>query len=486
MEKYKCSICGYVYDSSKEKIPFNELDSNYKCCLCGASKQLFVEDISVLEDEDVLEEDFFNCVSISNNNISIERIDTKCINCGMCKDTCLKQCGLKFDKNNEQCINCGQCILTCPTNALIPKNDKDNLLNALTSKKICIAYTSPAVRVSIGEAFGKEKGSFEQKKLVGLLRMLGFDYVLDVTFGADLTIMEEVSELIERIKNKEKLPMLTSCCPAWVKYAETFYPEILENISTCKSPIGMQGIMVKEYFSKKMNLNKEDIYTVAITPCTAKKYEINKKNITGTNLVVTINELIEIVKSKNINYDEIISSDYDNLFQEGSGGGTIFGVTGGVMESSLRTLNYFLTQKQDLEKIEFESVRGYDNIKEATIKIGEQTFNVAVVHKISSAKKILDDVKNGISKYHYIEIMNCEGGCVGGGGQPKYLNEKEELLKARINGLYKKDKQTNIRCAHNNPDIIRIYNEFLEKPLSEKSKQLLHTTYQDKSYLIKK
>ena len=325
--------------------------------------------------------------------------------------------------------------------------------------------------------FNLNPGTIEIGKMVGLLKYLGFDYVFDTTFGADLTIMEEASELVDRIKNNKPLPMFTSCCPAWVKYAEQFYPELLDNISTCKSPIGMMGPVVKEYFAKENNISKDDIFTVAITPCTAKKFEIKREEVWGTDLVITVNELNNIVKQEKIKYEDIKESEFDSFFKEGSGAGTIFGNTGGVMEAALRTASYLIMGKS-LENIVFEPVRGYDNVKEAEIIIDDTKLNVCVIHKMSSAKEILDEVKNGTSKYHFIEIMNCEGGCIGGGGQIiTDINSEKDIKQTKINNLYNRDNDVSIRCSHDNPQIIDIYDKFLDKPLSHKSHELLHTSY---------
>lgn len=432
-------------------------------------------------------EELKRAVEIAENNIAIKRIREKCIDCGMCLRICKEREGIEDLCGGNTCVNCGQCVQACPFDALIPKKDEDKLEEAIKNNKICIAYTSPSVRVAIGDEFGMEPGEFAQGKLVSALRKLGFKYVLDVTFGADLTILEEANELVYRIKNGGKLPMFTSCCPAWVKYAEMYYPEILENISTCKSPIGMQGEIVQNYFTEKMNLNKEDIYTVAITPCTAKKYEVAREEIGGTDIVLTTREIIDMLKEKEIDLKELEDSDYDSLLGEGSGAGMIFGNTGGVMEAALRTAYNIMTEKE-LEKdaIVFNNVRGMDNVKEAKVNIEETELNIAVIHKMSSAKQILEDVKNGKSKYHYIEIMNCLGGCIGGGGQPKTkMSEELAVKKKRIESLYQRDEKDKIRVSHKNPDIIKVYEEFLGEPLSSKSEELLHTSYKDKSNLLK-
>ncbi len=471
--KYKCSICSTMIEEEQ----FKKIDN---CPSCGCPKYL----IEKTEDEIEESNSFNNAIKISKDNPSIEKIDEKCIDCGMCTKICFERENIKDICNGDLCVNCGQCITFCPTNALIPKIDKDKFYKAKEDKKILVAYTSPSVRVSLGDEFNLEKGTFVQGKLISSLRKLGFNYVFDVTFAADLTIMEEANELIKRIKNNETLPMFTSCCPSWVKYAEIFYPEILNNISTCKSPIGMMGEVVKNYFSMKNNIDKNDIFTVAITPCTAKKYEIKREEIGGTDLVLTVRELADILKDEKIDFVSLEDSDYDFLLGEGSGAGVIFGNTGGVMEAAIREAYYILTGNL-LKNIEFNSVRGMDEVKEAKININGKELNVAVIHKMSSAVPILDEVKNGTSKYDYIEIMNCYGGCIGGGGQPKILiKDEKEVKEKRIESLYKRDKEVNVRYPHENKDIIKIYDEFLGSPLSEKSKELLHTSYKDRSKLL--
>lgn len=473
--KYKCIICGYIYDDEKEKIKFKDLPDNWKCPLCGVGKDMFELVDEKVEKKEKEEDSLNNAIKISKSNISIERITSKCINCGQCIRTCTIKEGMTFDKNSELCVNCGQCIQTCPVNSLIPKDNKKELYEALESDKITIAYTSPSVRVSFAECFGMEVGTFSQEKLIGALRMLGFNYVFDTTFAADLTIMEEANELVNRIKNNGKLPMFTSCCPAWIKYAEQFYPEILSNISSCKSPIGMMGKVVKEYFCKNENIDNP--YTVAITPCTAKKFEIKREEIDGTDLVITVTELAKIIKEKNIKYEDIPESNYDSILGEGSGAGIIFGNTGGVMEAALRTA-YNMITKEELNEVVFNDVRGYENIKEATINIGILTLNVAVIHGITNIKPIIEDIKNNTCKYHFIEVMNCEGGCIGGGGQPKLFLKDEKMLKVkRIKSLYERDSNAKIRCSHNNPDIISIYKNFFNGIGSPLAKELLHTKY---------
>ncbi len=476
--KYFCKICGYIFDEEKEGKKWNDIPKNYTCPMCFAGKVMF-ENSKLDANKQESKKIFNNAVSFSDDNLGVEKDASLCIDCGLCRNTCLERCGLNFGEDTEKCLTCGQCIITCPTNALKPKNELLKVLKAKQENKVLVCYTSPAVRVAIGEFFGFEPGTFLQEELIGALRLLGFNYVLDTTFGADLTIMEEAMELKNRILNHGVLPMFTSCCPAWIKYAETFYPEILENISSCKSPIGMEGIMVKEYFAKQKGISKEDLFTVAITPCTAKKFELKREEIPGTDAVLTISEVANWLKKENINLKEVEKSSFDSLLGEGSGGGMIFGNTGGVTESALRTLYHFLTGANFKEaKITFNNVRGYDNVREATIKINDLEIKVAVVHQISKAKKIIEDVANGLIHYHFIDIIIWQVGGIGGGGMPKFPEGMEKTFKEkRMNGLYKKDSSDLIKASYENPDIKKIYNEFLLYPGSKIAHEYLHTTY---------
>lgn len=478
MKKYRCNLCGYIYEET-EKEKFDELSDNYVCPICMGKKSNF-EQIS----EIMLDKAPVNAVKIDKSNPGIIRAMERCINCGICTQTCVIREGMSFNANSELCLSCGQCIQTCPAHAILPKPEYSLFRKAKADGKICIAYTSPAIRVALKEAFPEAAGRFEEAKIVGLLKLLGFDYVFDTTLGADITIMEEASELIDRIKNNKNIPMFTSCCPSWVKYASQFYPELLENISTCKSPIAMLDSIVREYLFK--NSRNDSIYTVAITPCTAKKYEIKRDAINKTSLVLTISEILEIIKNKKIKYQDIPNKEYDELIT-GSGAGLIFGNTGGVAEAAVRTAYYLMTNK-DLErdKLQFSALRGYENVKEATVDIDGIEINICVIHQMSSAKEILEQVKAGKSKYHFIEIMNCKGGCIGGGGQPKIeIYEEDDIKKERINSLYQKDDLSKVRCSYKNEVVQKIYDEFLEKPLSKKAHELLHTTYKDNSDVLK-
>ena len=463
--KYRCKICGSIVE---------QVDENH-CPMCYADAS-FLEECTDIEDQHKV---FLKAIQISDNNLGIERDNSKCIDCGQCKVTCMERTGLDFGSNTEKCLSCGQCVLTCPTGALKVKREINQVLKAKEEGKILICYTSPAIRVSIGEEFGLKPGTFCLEELVGSLRALGFAYVFDTTFGADLTIIEEASELKSRLLNHGVLPMITSCCPAWVKYAKDNMPDILDHISTCKSPIGMQGEMIKTYFCEKKNLDKNQMYTVAITPCTAKKMETKQDDVSGTDAVLTVTELAEWMKKEHIDFKNIFKSTFDTMFQEGSGGGTLFGVTGGVTESALRTFYYLMTHEE--MKRDLLPIHNLQNIKEYSLEVGDYSIRVAIVHELSKAKKILEDVRLGKSPYHFIEIMNCEGGCIGGGGQPKYVLEKEKDVKNdRIHGLMKHDETLSIHAAHQNLDIKRIYEEFLKIPNESLAKKHLHREEESK------
>ena len=360
--------------------------------------------------------------------------------------------------------------------------------------KIVIVSTSPSVRVALGEEFGLPKGAFVQGKMVALLRALGVDYVLDTNFAADLTIVEEASELLARITGAtdKPLPQFTSCCPAWVKFAETYYPELLPHISTAKSPIGMQGPTIKTYFAQKMGIDPRKIVNVALTPCTAKKFEIRREemNAAGQKLdipelrdmdnVITTRELALWAKEAGIDFVSLEDSDFDKLMGEASGAGVIFGNTGGVMEAALRTAYaYFTGEQPPKEMLKLEPVRGYDGLREASVELAGRVINVAVVHGTENVRKL---IAAGIEKYHFIEVMTCPGGCIGGGGQPKdFAYDADAARKARIEGLYERDAEMELHLSHENKEIQQLYQEFYDAPLSELAESMLHTTYQDRS-----
>ena len=379
------------------------------------------------------------------------------------------------------CTFCGQCIAVCPTGALTEVNNISKVWDLLDNKnKTVVVQVAPAVRVAIGEEFGMEPGSITTGKLVTALRKLGFNMVFDTNFAADLTIMEEASEFIHRFKENESLPILTSCCPAWVKFFEHQFPDLLDIPSTCKSPQEMFGAVAKAYLAPKMGLEPKDMTVVSIMPCVAKKYEaarpeLSNEGVSDVDVVLTTRELAKMLKEAGIDLSTLEASDFDHPLGQSTGAADIFGTTGGVLEAALRTAYEWITG-ETLEKVDFEDLRGIDGIKEATINIQGTDVNVAVASSLGNARKLLEDVQSGKSKYHIIEIMACPGGCVAGGGQP-YHHGNYDIVKERAAALYKIDSNKETRKSHENPDIKKIYEEFLGEPYGEKSHELLHTHY---------
>ena len=434
----------------------------------------------------------------------------KCILCGRCIEACKNIQGigiLGFERRgfktivapaenrsfaNSPCMQCGQCVLVCPTGALLEHSEIDLVDKAMKEGKFVVCQVAPAVRATIAEEFGEKIGTNGTKKMIAALRRLGFSRVFDVNFGADLTIMEEGTELLERIKKGGVLPQITSCSPGWMNYMEYFYPEVIPNVSTCKSPHQMQGAITKSYFAKAHNLDPKDIFVVSIMPCTAKKYEKSRKEmevdgVRDVDAVLTTREVAKMIKRCGINWNKLPEDeDWDqDLLGQYSGAGVIFGVTGGVMEAALRTAYFCLTGKEH-EKIAFEAVRGLEGVREASIDINGTTLRVAIASGMKNAKALLEDVKAGKSPYAFIEIMGCPGGCINGGGQPyvkpMFLpNEDDDILdtyrQKRASVLYQEDVNQKVRQSHNNPDIKKIYADFLGHPLSELSEKLLHTHY---------
>lgn len=429
-------------------------------------------------------------VELDENNPSVERDESKCVYCGMCKQTC----------KVPVCINCGQCANFCPPEAIREKRDFEKIKKILKeTKKIVVFSTAPAVRVALGEEFEGEAGGYVEGKMVSAIRKLGVDYVFDVTFAADLTIVEEASELVSRIKNGGVLPQFTSCCPSWVKFVEMYYPEFTKNLSSAKSPISMQSAIIKTYFAKVKGINPADIISVAVAPCTSKKYEVQREELSDaskfnglekcqdTDYSITTRELAEWIKEENIDFNSLKESKFDDLLGKGTGAGVIFGNTGGVMEAALRTAYYYITgENLPADKIEFHAVRGMEAIKEATIDINGLEVKVAIAHGIDNARTLLEKIKAGEVSYHFVEVMNCVGGCISGGGQPKItLLKLDETRLKRIESLYTEDERLAKRLSHENPEIIEIYEKFLGEPLGEISERLLHTEYFDKSELLK-
>ena len=435
----------------------------------------------------------------------IIRNSAKCILCGRCIERCKVALGiaiLGFENRgfnvvvspvqnrsfaNVPCMQCGQCVNVCPVGALMEHSEIDKVDEAFKAGKRVIVQTAPAVRAAIAEEFGEKIGTPGTGKMVAALHRLGFYRVFDVNFGADLTIMEEGYELIHRIKNKGVLPQITSCSPGWMNYMEYFYPEVIPNVSTCKSPHMMQGAITKTYFAKAHDLKPEDISVVSIMPCTAKKYERQRPEMDkDVDAVLTTRELAKLIKRSGINWQKLPEEEFDqDLLGEYSGAGVIFGVTGGVMEAALRTAYFVLTGKE-YGKINFHEVRGLQSVKEADIDIGGTTLKVAVASGMKDASKLVQQVKEGKSPYAFIEIMGCPGGCINGGGQPYVQptllpNEDDDILdtyrQKRADVLYSEDERQVIRQSHNNKDIQKLYKDFLGEPLSELSEELLHTHY---------
>lgn len=442
-------------------------------------------------------------VPIEKENPSIMRHEELCIKCGQCKQVCRNQIAVdgyySLEKTGDTaiCIHCGQCANVCPVNSITEVPEWRQVKAAVSNPEYTVIFsTSPSVRVALGEEFGLPDGSFVQDQMISLLRTLGADYVLDTNFSADLTIVEEANELIRRLtSNHIPIPQLTSCCPAWVKYVETFYPEFKENLSTSKSPIGMQGPTIKTYFAEQEHLNPRKIINVAVTPCTAKKFEIRREEMcdAGKHLgiegmrdmdyVITTRELAAWTREEAIDFSSLPPSCYDKFMGEGSGAGVIFGNTGGVMEAALRTAYAALTNEPVPENFyTLTDVRGMEGIREASLTINNIKLDVAVVYGTANAKRLLDSIKSGKKFYQFIEVMTCPGGCIGGGGQPKDKNfSGDELRKKRIQGLYDRDKQMAVRASHENPEIKQLYQKFYQKPLSPLAEKLLHTEYRDRS-----
>lgn len=423
------------------------------------------------------------CVAVCKNIQQIGAID--CINRGF--DSCISTVDDK-SLNDVNCTFCGQCIQACPTGALHEKESINDLWIKLKDPETyVIAQTAPAVRVALGEEFQMDIGTNVTGKMVASLKRLGFDKVFDTNVGADFTIMEEAHEFLERLKEKDNMPMITSCCPSWIKFIEMNYPDLLQHLSSCKSPHQMLGSLLKTYFAKKENIDPSKIYVVSIMPCVAKKYERQRPELKNNGLydvdnVITTRELARMIKQANIDFEKIEDQEYDMPLGETTGAGAIFGVTGGVMEAALRTAQDKLNG-EDVEKFEFIEVRGEKGIKEANITINGRNLHVAVVSGLSNAKKILEKLKLGKSSYDFIEVMACPGGCIMGGGQPiknSKVRAKMDIAKLRGKALYSIDEKSKIRKSHENPIVKKVYEEFLEEPGSYRAHKLLHTTYSKK------
>lgn len=439
-----------------------------------------------------------------SSSLCLVRDNNKCILCRRCEAVCRANqdvavigansrgfkthigCAFESDIADMTCVGCGQCIVACPTGALRERDDTDEVFKALQDEnKIVIAGVAPSIRVTLGEPFGMPLGANVTGKMVTALRRLGFDKVFDVNFTADLTIMEEGTELLERLEKGGPLPLITSCSPGWVKYCEHYYPDMLKNVSSCKSPQQMFGAVAKTYYAKKLGVKPSDIFVVGIMPCTAKKFEAKRENqaaagVPDVDVSLTTRELARMIKISGIDFVNLEDQEFDTPFGLGSGAGAIFGATGGVMEAALRTVAE-IVNKKPLEKLEFSEVRGTEGIKEASYDIGGKTVNVAVASGLANARKLLDMIKRGEKDYHFVEIMACPGGCVNGGGQPTQPDSVRysiDLREVRGKALYEADKNLPVRKSHENPFIKEIYKDFFGSPGSHLAHEYLHTTYE--------
>ena len=496
-----------VIESRKKTLELILSTHDRKCLSCVRSgncelqklaKDLGVDDASVYDGET-------NVYEIDNSAAHMYRDNNKCILCRRCVAVCSKTQGIGVIGANERgfktyigsafdmglgetsCVSCGQCIAVCPVGAIAEKDYTKPVLEAIADpEKHVIVQTAPAVRAALGECFDMPIGTNVEGKMVAALRRLGFDQVFDTDFAADLTIMEESHEFIERVKNGGKLPMITSCSPGWIKYCEHYFPEMTENLSSCKSPQQMFGATAKTYYAEKMGIDPKNIVMVSIMPCTAKKFEIgrddqNAAGVPDVDFALTTRELGRMIERAGINFTSLPDEKFDEPLGISTGAAVIFGATGGVMEAALRTAVYTLT---GADAVDFPEVRGTDGIKEATYKVGDMDVKVAVVSGLANANELLTKVQNGEADYHFIEIMGCPGGCVNGGGQPQQpasVRNFNDLRSLRAKALYDQDAAMPVRKSHENPAIKAVYDEFFGEPGSHKAHEILHTSYVKRS-----
>ena len=445
-------------------------------------------------------------MGIDDSSPSILRDPAKCIACGRCEYACSEiqtvHALTKEHRSYESvittaynkplaetvCVNCGQCVQACPVGALTVHEEEDVVWDVIEKGgKEVVAQVAPAARITLAEALGEDPGVVSTGRLVTALKQMGFHKVFDTNFTADLTIMEEGTELLGRLENHGVLPMITSCSPGWIKFCETFYPELIPNLSSCKSPQAMFGALLKTYYADKIGKKPEDIYSVSIMPCTAKKFEAKRPELgrdgyADIDIVLTVQELARMIRSHGIDFENLEETPFDDPFGLGSGAGEIFGATGGVMEAALRTVYEIVTEKP-LASLDFHEVRGVEGIKTATVQMGDTAVNVAIAHGLGNARKLMDAVKEGKARFHFIEVMACPGGCIGGGGNPVKNWKKMEH---RVQAVYDTDLHLPLRKSHENPAVKQLYHDFLGKPNSTIAHRLLHTHYRDLSALTNK
>jgi NADP-reducing hydrogenase subunit HndD len=494
-----------VLNARKTVLELFLSDHPKDCLVCMKSGECELQDIA--EKFGMREVSYEGVMSTYRKDISnsIIRDMDKCIMCRRCETMCndVQTCGVltgvnrgfnavvapAFEMNLEDsvCTNCGQCTAVCPVGALVENDHSWDVVNYLADpEKVVVVQTAPAVRAALGEDLGVEPGVSVTGKMAAALRRLGFDHVFDTDFAADLTIMEEGSEFLDRLTRyldgdkSVKLPILTSCCPGWVKFFEHQFPDLLDVPSTAKSPQQMFGAIAKTYYADILGIPREKMVVVSIMPCLAKKYECARPEFAvngnpDVDVVLSTRELARLIKRMNIDFANLPDEDFDAPLGESTGAAPIFGATGGVIEAALRTA-YELATGQTLDKVDFEAVRGMEGIRSAKVQVGPHTLNIGIAHELGNARKLLEKVRSGESEFHAIEVMACPGGCIGGGGQP-YHHGDVELLKKRTQVLYDEDKGKKLRKSHENPYIVELYEKYLGKPLSEKSHHLLHTHY---------
>ncbi len=476
-----------------------------KCLSCVRSGNCELRQLAL--ELGVADEAYFDGVKneyeLDYSAVHMIRDNNKCILCRRCVAVCEKVQGVGVIGANNRgfatsigsafemglgetsCVSCGQCIAVCPTGALTEKDYTDEILEAIADPtKHVVVQTAPAVRAALGEEFGLPIGTDVEGKMAAALRRIGFDKVFDTNFSADLTIMEEAHEFLDRVKNGGVLPLITSCSPGWIKYCEHYFPDMTENLSSCKSPQQMFGAITKTYYAQKMGLDPKDIVCVSVMPCTAKKFEIGRDNqnaagVPDVDIAITTRELARLIKRCGLNFNYLPDEGFDDPLGESTGAAVIFGATGGVMEAALRTAVEVLTG-EELQKLDFEEVRGTAGIKEATYSVTGLDVKVAVASGLNNARELLEKVKSGEAEYHFIEIMGCPGGCVNGGGQPQVPADVRNFvdvkaLRAKV--LYNNDAKQTVRKSHENPSVKRLYEEFLGEPGSHKAHEILHTTY---------
>jgi len=471
-------------------------DHPQDCLLC--EKNTFCELQKLAADMGIREMKYKGAMSTFPKDFSsssIERNLDKCILCRRCVTVCSKiqtvsvlspinrgfntiispAFGMPMIETN--CTFCGQCVSVCPTGALTEVNNTEKVWSAINNnEKFVIVQTAPAVRAALGEAFDDNDGKAATGKMVAALRSLGFDKVFDTNFAADLTIMEEAAELMDRIKNGGRLPMLTSCCPGWINFFEHEFTDLLDVPSSCKSPQQMFGAIAKSYYAKKMNIDPKNMIVVSVMPCLAKKYEAAREEMHNeVDIVISTRELAKMIKEAGIDFPSLADEKFDDFLGESTGAAVLFGVTGGVMEAALRTAYEWITE-ETLENVEFTTIRGMEGIREATIQIKDMEVKAAIASGLGNARKLLNKIRSGEANYHIIEIMACPGGCIDGGGQP-YMLGNYDILKTRANALYEEDRSKTIRKSHENPAIIELYDKFLGEPNSDLAHKLLHTHY---------